>query len=70
MKLSGVWTFCLHPSAMSDEAFSKTEHFIQNHAGEIIGFDELDLTNLRGKNLISRLLSWAYFTLRKIKGTK
>ena len=70
MKLPGVWTFCLHPSTMKDEDFVATERFLQAHKDEMLGFDELSLTGLKGKNLMSRLLSWGYFTRRRLKGTK
>jgi len=70
MKLPGVWTFCLHPSAMREEDFLATELFLQSHSDEFLGFDELDLTNLKGKDLVGRFLSWAYFTRRRLKGTK
>lgn len=66
MKLPGVWTFCLHPSTMKDEDFASTERFLQAHKDEMLGFDELNLTKLKGKNLMSHLLSWVYFTRRKI----
>lgn len=70
MKVSGVWTFCLHPSAMKDGDFAATERFLQAHKEDMLCFDELNLYNLRGKNLMSRLLSWAYFTRRILKGSK
>ena len=70
MKIPGVWTFCLHPSAMTEENFVATERFLQVHKNEMLGFDELDTTQLRGKNLISHLLSWVYFTRRRLNGTK
>ena len=70
MKIPGVWTFCLHPSAMSDANFDATESFLKNHKHEFIGFDELDLSNLKSKNWLGRLLSWAYFTQRKIRGIR
>ena len=70
MKLPGVWTFCLHPSAMKEEDFLSTERFLQVHKDEMLGFEELNLTKLKGKNLMSRLLSWVYFTRRRLKGTK
>lgn len=71
MILPGIWTFCLHPSYMSDENFFKTEKFIASHLDNIIGFDDLNLTYYGGgKPLISRLLSWAYFTKRKFQGLK
>lgn len=67
MRLPGVWTFCLHPSVMTEENFVATEKFLEAHQSEMIGFDELELTNLKGKSLISRLLSWMYFTRRKLR---
>lgn len=67
MKIPGIWTFCLHPSAMTDENFVATENFIKTHKDEFISFHDLDLSNLKSKDLMSRLLSWVYFTRRKIK---
>lgn len=70
MKLPGVWTFCLHPSVMSEENFVATEKFLEAHQNEMIGFDELELTNLKDKSILSRLVSWVYFTRRRLKGIK
>lgn len=70
MKIPGIWTFCLHPSMMNEKDFRDAENFFMVHQDEFIGFDELDLTNLRGKGLIGKLLSWAYFAQRKNKGIK
>ena len=70
MKINGIWTFCLHPSTMMDANFEATERFLKNHKHEFIGFDELDLSNLKSKNWSGRLLSWAYFTQRKIRGIR
>ena len=70
MKIPGIWTFCLHPSAMIEEDFVATEAFLEAHKNEMIGFDELNLNKLKGKNIMSRLLSWAYFTRRRLKGIK
>lgn len=67
MKLSGIWTFCLHPSAMSDDNFVATEDFLKAHKEEFISFSDLDLSNLKGKSIIDNLLSWAYFTRRKLR---
>lgn len=70
MKIPGVWTFCLHPSAMSDTNFEDTDLFLKNHKNEFIGFDELNLSNLRDKNLFGAILSWIYFKQRNIKGIR
>lgn len=40
------------------------------HKNEMLGLDELNLNDLKGKDMISRLLSWAYFTRRRLKGIK
>lgn len=70
MKINGIWTFCLHPSAMSEENFVATETFIRLHKEEFVGFCDLDLQALKPKNMKSRLLSWIYFTRRKIRRIK
>ena len=70
MKINGIWTFCLHPSAMTDANFEATENFLKIHKNEFIGFDEIDLSNLRNKSLLGRFLSCAYFTQRKLRGIK
>lgn len=70
MKISGVWTFCLHPSVMTDANFDATESFLKDHESEFIGFDELELSNLEDKDCLGRLLSWAYFAQRKIRGIR
>lgn len=70
MKIPGIWTFCLHPTAMNDAQFEAVEDFLKVHKDEFIAFSDLDLTNLSGKTLVGKLLSWAYFTMRKLKGLK
>ena len=66
MPLPGVYTFCLHPNTMNDAQFIQTERFLQEHGSEFISFNDLDLENLLGKDIISKLLSWAYFMRRKL----
>lgn len=70
MKLPGIWTFCLHPNTMTDDNFEQTESFISAHSSSFIGFDQLDLKDLIGKDPLSMVLSWVYFSRRKIKGVK
>lgn len=65
MKLKGTWTFCLHPSTMTDEQFVAVERFLKAHQNDFIGFDEIDIVSIRGKDFLSRLLSKAYFFRRK-----
>lgn len=66
MKLNGIWTFCLHPSVMSDSDFKSLETFLASHNEHFISFDEIDYSNLGSKNFISWILSTVYFTRRKI----
>lgn len=70
MPLSGVWTFCLHPNLMKEENFVQTENFIKKYRGSFVGFDELNLEGLGSKDWFSGLLSWGYFTYRKMRGVK
>lgn len=70
MKISGVWTFCFHPTAMTDAQFKVLEDFLSVHIDEFTSFSELDLNNLGGKTFIGKLLSCLYFTMRKLKGLK
>lgn len=67
MRLRGTWTFCLHPSTMTDEQFAAVERFLKVHKDEFIAFDEIDVQNVREKDLLSRLLSWGYFIRRKLR---
>ncbi|MCF0212777.1 MAG: DUF2334 domain-containing protein [Bacteroidales bacterium] len=67
MRIPGIWTFCLHPSTMTDDGLKALDTFLQKHKDEFVAFQELDLSHLKGKSLPSRLLSYAYFTRRKFK---
>ena len=68
--IPGIWTFCLHPNTMSETSFAQTESFIKTYKNSFISFDQLDLSSVKRKNCISRLLSSIYFTYRRIKGIK
>lgn len=70
MKIKGIWTFCLHPSTMTDANFETTERFLKDHKEKFVGFDEIDVRSVKGKNILGRLLSWVYFTQRKLRGIK
>lgn len=70
MPLHGVYTFCFHPNTMTDTDFDSLESFIRIHNSEFCGFDELDLTGVRGKSLKDKFISWLYFTQRKLRGIK
>lgn len=66
MSIKGYWCACYHPNIMKDEEFVLLEEFLKVHSAEFISFDELPKTGKKG--LTDRLLSVAYYTLRRIKG--
>lgn len=67
MKLPGVYTFCYHPSKMSDEDFSRLEEFIKKNTSMFCSFSDLNLSNVKGKSIVDRFLSLLYFTYRRAK---
>lgn len=70
MKIPGIWTSCLHPTAMNDAQFDAVETFLKEHKDEFVASSDLDLESLGRKSLLGKILSWAYFTMRKLKGLK
>lgn len=66
MPISGYWCACYHPNIMKDEAFEALEDFLKVHKQDFISFEELP--QARKKSIKDRLLSFAYYTLRRIKG--
>lgn len=68
--LPGVWTFCLHPNVMEDESFVQTENFLRKYQNSFVSFDDLNLEKTGKKDWFSRLLSWGYFTYRRLRGIK
>lgn len=70
MRIPGIWTFCLHPSSMTDETFEKEKQFLQAHKSEFISFNDLDLENIASKNTISKIINWAYFMRRRLLNYK
>lgn len=70
VKMNGVFTFCLHPSTMTDDAFDRMEHFLKVNKSKFISFDDINIENVGGKSLFDRLLSIGYFTMRRLKGIR
>ena len=63
----GTYTFCFHPSVMDDDDFVKLEKFINTYKSEFCGFDEIKLDKLKEKSIVDKILSWLYFTQRKVR---
>lgn len=66
MPISGYWCACYHPNIMKDEEFVALESFLKKHKQDFISFDELPKAG--SKSVKDILLSFAYYTLRRIKG--
>ena len=66
--IGGYWTFCFHPNGMDNAAFDIFECFIKTNIEYFISFNDIDTSRIGQKSIIDRLLSFVYFTLRKIKG--
>ena len=66
MAIPGYWCACYHPNIMKNEEFVMLEDFLKAHKDEFISFDELPKAGR--KNLLDHVLSFAYYSLRKIKG--
>ena len=66
MPISGYWCACYHPNIMKDDEFEAIEAFLKKHKDDFISFDELPKAG--SKSIKDKLLSFAYYTLRRIKG--
>ncbi|MBQ9677029.1 MAG: DUF2334 domain-containing protein [Prevotella sp.] len=66
MPISGYWCACYHPNIMKDEEFVALEGFLKEHQQDFLSFEELPEAGCRSFN--DKLLSFAYYTLRRIKG--
>lgn len=67
---AGTWTFCFHPNMMNETDIKTFDEFIYNNRDFFYSFDKIDLCNVKGKSLSSKLLSFIYFTYRKVRGLK
>lgn len=68
--VNGIYTFCFHPNTMSDIAFRNLESFLNKYKSHFIGFCDIDLSKFDGKSLADKMLSWFFFTTRKVRGLK
>lgn len=66
LPIPGYWCACYHPNIMKDEEFEALEAFLKSHKRDFISFESLHEPGRR--SVIDRLLSFAYYTFRRIKG--
>lgn len=70
MFIPGVWTFCLHPSTMSESALLNTDSFIRVHKDYFRSFGEVNLVGLTSKDIFSRIFAYFYFINRRLRRVK
>lgn len=68
MRMKGIFTFCFHPNTMNDAAFQNLETFLQKYQKHFTSFDEIELKDYESKGIINRLMSWAFFSIRRLRG--
>ncbi len=68
ISLPGVFTFCFHPNTMNNEAFGHLEKFLVKYRKQFVAFSDLNSMIMGKKRMIDHLLSWMFFTYRKIRG--
>ncbi len=61
----GLLTICYHPNSMNENSFVEFERFLTEHKNEVLAFDDVDLSTVKGKTFGDRLLSFCYFLRRK-----
>lgn len=67
MKLKGLYTFCLHPSKMNEDAFIRTEEFLKKHKYDFTTFDSLNQELIHPKSWFDNFLQFSYFMLRSLR---
>lgn len=70
MFVPGYYTYCFHPNSMSDSAFIALENFIKVNYSSFISFDDININNFGSKHNVDKLMSWVYFSIRRIRGIK
>lgn len=66
--LPGVWTFCLHPSTMTDEGFAHCADFVDKYSDRFGTFQDIGSGQAADRGLLDKTLSSAYFLYRKLRG--
>ena len=59
----GLWTVCLHPNSMNDEAFNRFERDVQAYSDRIMAFSDVALVR-RNRGFIDRV-AHAFYWMRR-----
>lgn len=68
IRIPGYWTICFHPNNMTDQQFEKVEKYISNNKENFETFEKIELNDIGKKGIFSRMLTFAYFLQRKLRG--
>ena len=68
MPVPGIYTFCFHPNTMKEEEFNKLELFLESYKNQFIGFNDIDIANIKDMGIMSKVLRSFFFAYRKIRG--
>ncbi len=63
----GIYTFCLHPTVMTETDFEQTERFVEEHKDEFLSWGEAEKRKKLRKGMADKILSYIFFTYRKLK---
>ena len=53
---------------MTDQQFEKVEKYISNNKENFETFEKIELNDIGKKGIFSRMLTFAYFLQRKLRG--
>lgn len=70
MPIAGIYTFCFHPNIMDNVAFDRLEDFLRVYSNSFVGFNQIDLTHYGRKGMFDKLLSYFFFSYRKLRGLR
>jgi predicted deacetylase len=70
MPLPGIYTFCLHPSTMTDASYGALESFLQQYSNSFTDFESVCRTQYANKAILDKFISWLFFTQRKLRGLR
>lgn len=70
MPIAGIYTFCFHPNIMDNAAFDSLDYFLRIYGNYFVGFNQIDLTNYGRKRMFDKLLSYFFFSFRRLRGLR
>ena len=63
----GIYTFCLHPTVMTDDDFEQTQRFIEKHKDSFLSWESVEKYKYGKKGIADKILSYLFFAYRKLR---